>query len=83
MPNPFPPFIHVGIDSTDHLGFICGDCGIVCRVVSAETDNGPKPSLKVTRVVVECPNHGILGQRKFYWNPDGGESYDYLTAEKD
>ena len=68
--------IQIGIDSTDHVVFICDECKRPCEVrhVYSETGlyNGANnPKEVCTWIILECNSCRRIGQRKFYWNEDG------------
>ncbi len=79
--------VQLGIDSTDHIVFICNECKNTLEVKEVLTKNiviNPDDKTKdnCTWIYIVCHNCKNLGVRKFYWkSEDGrfciGRTYNY------
>ena len=78
--------ISVGFDDTDHLAFFCSHegckkalkvTGIATNKVLMNTRNHWQE--KCTWIYLQCPVHGDVGFRKFYWTDEGQE---YMRPER-
>jgi len=79
--------IKIGVDFTDHIAFICPDCGSVLKVEKVftikvnVTEDGLRD--RCTYIKLSCNNCGGFGQRKFYWKTEDGKFCNKLTGEKE
>ncbi len=69
--------IQIGIDDTDHIAFFCGQCKSVMKVTKTEThkvcvNTTTGKHDKCTWIHCQCPTHGNVGWRKFYWTVENG-----------
>ena len=77
--------IILGVDDTDHVAFICPDCGKTMKVTSVQTFGvlrGVPTKNACTHVYVKC----VCGHdhwRKFYWIAETGEHCTHRTDGKD
>jgi uncharacterized radical SAM superfamily Fe-S cluster-containing enzyme len=79
--------IRVGVDTTDHLAFFCPECNAVMfirdvttKYMVVNTATGEKD--RCTWIECLCPEHGYMGNRKFYWSETDATKADFPYRTK-
>ena len=71
--------IQIGVDSTDHIVFLCPNCKKALKVVNVKSIRNmvinPKDDERdsCTYIRLACHKCKMVGQRKFYWESEDGK----------